>query len=165
MTDFDRREQGPAPDARRCGAEHAGPTVLAGARVQHRAVQLIDVVDIRGTRRRKITFIGKVGPFLELDAAHQLRDEKAQVRIAMRVCAGRRVHGHTGDHHRKVGAVIQIEAAQVVLIRLALAAVLADDHSGHRLQHFTRTHDRPSIELRRGHRALAGCRCDPDEIL
>jgi len=63
--------------------------------------------------------------------------------------ASRCVHGHTGNGCREVGAVVEIEPSQVVLIGLALAAVLADDHAGNGLEHFTDPHDRPCFELRR----------------
>ncbi len=68
----------------------------------------------------------------------------------------RHIHRHAGDGGREVGAVIEIEAAQVILIRLSLAAVLTDDQARHRLQHFARAHDRPLLDLTRGHRALRG---------
>ena len=57
---------------------------------------------------------------------------------------------------RKVRAVIEIESAEVVLVRLALAAVLADDDARHRLEHLAGAHHRPRVELSAGDGALTG---------
>ena len=66
---------------------------------------------------------------------------------------------------REVGAVIEVEAAQEVLVGLALAAVLRDDDARHGLEHFAVAHERPLVELLRGDRALARRLRDADEIL
>jgi hypothetical protein len=60
--------------------------------------------------------------------------------------------------------VIQVEPAQIVLIGFALAAVLADDHARHRLQHFAWPLHRTRLELRGGDRPLTGRPGDADEI-
>ena len=106
----------------------------------------------------------KYRSLLELHAAHELGNEKADVRIAMRVRAGRRVDRHAGDRRREVRAVIEVEAAQVVLIRLALATVLAHDEARHRFEDFAGAHDRTLVELRRGDGALARRRRDAHEV-
>ena len=48
-------------------------------------------------------------------------------------CVGRLI-GIPATEQRQVGAVIDVEAAQVVLVGLALATVLADHQAGHALQ-------------------------------
>ena len=60
--------------------------------------------------------------------------------------------------------MIEIESAQVVLVGLALAAVLADDDARHRLEHLAGTHHRPGVELTAGDGALAGGLGDPDQV-
>lgn len=50
------------------------------------------------------------------------------------------VHRYTRDGAGEVGPEIEVEASQVVLIRLAFPAVLAHDHAWYGLQHFARTH-------------------------
>ena len=55
----------------------------------------------------------------------------------------------------EVGPVIEVEAAQVVLIGFALSAVLADDEPRHGLEHLTGPHDRPIEDLLRGNRPFA----------
>jgi hypothetical protein len=55
----------------------------------------------------------------------------------MRVAA--LVDRHAVHRGAQVGAVIEVEAAQVELIGLALAAMLADHQTRHRFQHFAGT--------------------------
>jgi hypothetical protein len=80
----------------------------------------------------------------------------------MRVC--RHVDRRAGHRHREVAAVIQIEAAQEVLIGFSLATVLRDDHAGHCLEHLALPHEWPHIELLRGDRALTRRCRDADQV-
>ena len=55
--------------------------------------------------------------------------------------------------------MIEIEAAQEILIRFAAAAVLRDDQAGNDFQQLTRAQRRPQVELLRGHDTdRRGCR-------
>ena len=83
----------------------------------------------------------------------------------MAVAMRRHVHRHAGDRRGEVSAVIEIEAAQVVLVRLALAAVLTDHDTRHRLEDFAGAHDRARVELACRDGALAGGLRDPDQVL
>jgi hypothetical protein len=78
---------------------------------------------------------------------------------------GRKVDRHAGERRGEVGAVIEVEAAKVVLVGLALAAVLTDDDAGDGLEDFARPHDRPRVELSCGDRALTGRLRHTDEVL
>jgi len=49
--------------------------------------------------------------------------------------------------------MIDVEAADVVLVGLALTAVLADDDARHRLVDLARAKDRPLLDLLGGHYA------------
>ena len=82
----------------------------------------------------------------------------------MRVRARRRVHRNADDRCREVGSVIEIEATEVVLIRLALAAMLAHDQAGHGFEHLAGAHHRPGIQLGGGDGSLAGSRSNADEV-
>ena len=83
----------------------------------------------------------------------------------MAVAVGRHVDRHAGDGRGEVGAVVEVEPAQVVLVGLSLAAVLADDQPGYGLEHLGRAHHRAGVELTGGDRALAGRLGDPDQVL
>ena len=65
------------------------------------------------------------------------------------------VDGHAVDGDGEVGAVVEIEAAQEILVGFALAAVLRDDQARHRLQHLARAIDRPRLQLLARDDALA----------
>ena len=74
------------------------------------------------------------------------------------------VDGDAGNRLREVEAVVEIEPAKIVLVRFALAAVLADDEAGYRLQNFGRPVDGADGELRSGDRTFAGGRRHADEV-
>ena len=46
---------------------------------------------------------------------------------------GSKVNRHAIEVGREVGAMVEIDAAKEILIRLARAAVLSGDHAGHNL--------------------------------
>ncbi len=164
LVQLDGAEQTAVAHARRCSTEHPAPSVAAIAHPNQRLVKVTDVVDIGGAGRREIPFFGVVRPFLELHAADELRDQEPEVGVAMRVGAGRHVDRHARDRGREVGAVIEIEPAQIVLVGLSLAAVLADNHAGHRLEHLAGAHDGSFLQLRGRDGSLAGSRGDADEV-
>ena len=73
------------------------------------------------------------------------------------------------DAGREVRAVVQVEAAKEVLIRLAVAGVLRDDQAGHDLQQFPHPQEWPVLKLFGEHRAFAGRsgrpgQCDPARL-
>ena len=72
----------------------------------------------------KSPWSAKYGPFENCTPRHQLGDQEVEIRVALAVRVRRHVDRHAGDRRREVGAVIEVEAAQEVLVGLALAAVL-----------------------------------------
>ena len=80
---------------------------------------------------------------------------------------GRHVHRHAGDIDGKVGAVIQIEAAQKILVGFAVPAVLGNDQARNVLEDFSRTQSRRGFDppgsdpalargVRRAHSGIVG---------
>jgi hypothetical protein len=61
--------------------------------------------------------------------------------------------------------MIEVEAAEVVLVRLPLAAVLADDDPRYGLDDLARALERPPIDLLRGDHSLGGRVGDADQIV
>jgi len=61
------------------------------------------------------------------------------------VCERRHVDWRTCDRHREIAAVIEVEAAQKVLIGFSLAAVLRDDHTRYSLEHLGLSHERTDV--------------------
>ncbi len=125
---------------------HAGAIVMQLVRQRH----------VRRAGGGEVAFIRVVRAFLVVDAVHQLGDQKVQVRIALAVRVGAHVDRHAVNEGGEVGAVIQIEAAQEVLIGLAVAAVLRDDHAGHKFQQLAGPQRRTAGDQFCRHRDLAG---------
>ena len=146
----------PLPTSRRRRDQHAPEGVVAAADANDRTGERVRVVDVGGARGGEVAVLGEVRALRELDAARELGDEEVEIGIAVAVAVRRHVHRHASDRRREVGAVIEVEAAQVVLVGLALAAVLADDDARDGFEDFAGPHDRPRVELPRGDRALAG---------
>ena len=86
----------------------------------------------------KVAFIGKVRAFFVVDAFDQLGDKPVQIAVALPMRMRGHVHGHAVYEAGEIGAVVQVKAAQEILIGLAIAAVLRDDHAWHKLQHLRR---------------------------
>jgi hypothetical protein len=82
--------------------------------------------------------------------------------LAVRV--GRQVDGDAVDRAGEIGAVIELEATQVILVRLPLAAVLADDETGDVFENLARPQDRLVDDLRLVDRPFGACRRSPDEV-
>jgi hypothetical protein len=83
----------------------------------------------------------------------------------MKVCLRWQVDRHACNHGGKVRAVIEVETSEVVLIRFALATVLAGNQTGHCFEHLRGPHDRPCLQLFGRDRSLTGGTRHADQIL
>ena len=66
------------------------------------------------------------------------------------------VHRHARDGRAEVGAVIEVEATQEVLVGLAVTGMLRDDQAGHDLQQLAGAQARTVLQLLRGRDTAAG---------
>jgi len=98
--------------------------------------------------RREVALIGEIGSLADVDRADQFGDQEIEIGITLAVRMGAHVHRHVVDGDREVGAVVEIEAAQKILVGLAVAAVLGDDQAGHDFQRFRGPRKRPRIDVR-----------------
>ena len=160
-----RRQQRAAPDLRRERQQAAAEAVGAALEGEERTLQRRRIGDRRRAGGGEVALVREVRPLRELDAGDDLRNQEVDVGVALAVRVGRHVHRRAGHRHREVAAVIEVEAAQEVLVGLALAAVLRDDDARHGLEHLALAHDRPHVELTRGDRALARRLRDADQAL
>jgi hypothetical protein len=110
---------------------------------------------MHGASRGEIPLFGVVRSLAHRHRADQLRDEKADVGIALAVAVGAHIDRHARDPDREIGTVIKVEPAQEVLVRLALPAVLRDDQAGHRFEYFARPQRRKRVDRRAGKNLLA----------
>ncbi len=154
MVGLARVEQVAAPEPGRRGEEHAAEAVLAAFDLADAVVEDVQVVDVDGPGRGEVAFLRVVGALLVLHAGDQLGDEEVVVGVALAVGVGRQVDGRAHHPGREVRAVVDVEAADVVLVGLAFPAVLADQHPRHALEDLARAKDRPLLDLLRAHHPL-----------
>lgn len=83
----------------------------------------------------------------------QLRDEEVEVRPSLTMAVGREIDRHPVDTRLEIGAVIEVEAAHEVLVRLSLAGVLGDDHTGHGLEELAGARDGSCAQIDGAHAA------------
>ena len=113
---------------------------------RHR-LDAVEQVDVHRTYGREIAFVGEIRALADVDRAYQFRNQEIQVGIALAVGVGAHVDRHAVDRDRQIRAVVQIKAAQKILVGFALAAVLGDDQPGHDLERFGGARKRPGIDL------------------
>ena len=118
--------------------------------------QVVGQADVGGGDRAEISHRRVIGPLGVIHALHELGHHEVDVRIALAVGVGRAVDRHVVDEVGDVGAVVQVEAADQVLIGLALARVSGDHQARHALQQLAHPIDRTQLQLLAGDRALAG---------
>ena len=97
--------------------------------------QLVDIVDVDGAGGGEIALIGEVGPLADIDRLDQFRNQEVDIGIALAVAVRRHVDRHAVDGDGKIRAVVEIEAAQKILVGFALAGMLGDDQARHDFQH------------------------------
>ena len=122
----------------------------------HAPRQAVHQADAGGAGGGEVALFGGVGALPVADPVDQLGDQPVEVAVALAVGMARHVHRHAVDEGGEVGAVVQVEAAQEVLVRLTVAAVLGDDHPRHELQHLGLAQDRAALDQLGVHHALAG---------
>ncbi len=154
--DLARRQQHTVADPGRAHAEYSLVAEAARSDLSKRFIDTVDQADMEIAGRRKITLIGKVRALSDIEDVDGLRHQPIKVRIALTMGMGAHVDRHIVDPDRQIGAMIEIIAAQEILIGFALAAVLRDDQSGHGLQKFSGAAHWARIQLLAGHAGLAG---------
>jgi len=82
-----------------------------------------------------------------VDRLHELRDQRIEVRVALAVAVAGQVHRDAIQRRGEIRAVVEVEPAQEVLVRLPVAGMLGGDQSGHRLQHLARPLDGPLVQM------------------
>jgi len=132
---FERVQQMAGTQLGRVGDEHAPVVELAALSLDDGRRQHIEVVEVERARRREVAAVGVVRPLAEGDVLNQLRDQEVQVGVALAVAVARQIERDVVEAGREIGAVVEVEAAQEVLVGLTAAAVLRRDQAGHGLEH------------------------------
>ena len=157
-------------------AEHPAAGEISGSRREETLVAqrsdrgggliryLVDIAQVYGRHRGKVAFLREIGPLGVGDAGGQLGDEEVQVGIALAVRVRAHVDRHAIDKGRQIGAVIEIDAAQEVLIGFPLSAVDRDHETGHGFQQLGRPKRGELQQFLAQDDSFAGRRGDADQL-
>ena len=85
---------------------------------------------------------------LVVDVVDELGNEKIQIGVALTVPVRRHVDRHALEPRLEIGAVVEVEAANEVLIRFAVSGVLRDDQSRDGLEQLAFSRHRTKPEVR-----------------
>ncbi len=118
--------------------------------------QPVDIVDGDGACGGEVALVGEVRSFADIDRPHQFRNQEIDVGIALPVAVGRHVDRHAVDADGEIRAVVQVKAAQKILVGFALAGMLGDDQPRHHLQRLADARERSRVDFRTRHRHRAG---------
>ena len=152
---FRRHQQIAGPERKTLRAEQ--PLVVEGTG-RHGEQALRQTIDIGHADRAgggEIAFVGVIRAFLHLDRVEQFRHQEIEIGIALPMPVRAHVERHAIEEQREIGAVIELKAAQKILVGFALAAVLRDDETGHDFQRLCRPVERLVIHLCAGERHRA----------
>jgi hypothetical protein len=130
-------EQMPGAELRRLGHEHAIIVVLADPDFGETCREGLDEVKRRRAGRGKIADIRIVRPLPESDIVNELRDDPIEVHIALAVGMGGEIDGYAVNKTGEIRAMVQIKAAQKILIGFAAPTVLRHGYARHDLQDFS----------------------------
>ncbi len=90
---------------------------------------------------------GEVGPLGVVDAVDDLRHQEREVGVALPVGVGRTIDRHVVDEVGEIGSVVEVEAADQVLIGFAFAGMDRDDEAGDAFEQLARPHYRPQRDF------------------
>ena len=107
-------------------------------------------------RRAEIAHVGVIRAFFVINPFHKFRDDDVHVGVTLAMRVRRQVQRHSIQVVCEVSAVVEVEAAQEILVRLSAAGVLGDDHSRHGFHDFPVAQNRAVGQLRRASRPLRG---------
>ena len=127
--------------------EAANEVVLADRERRDRLRQRVPRPQERRAGRGEVSGLGAIGSLPEVDRRDDLRDHEVQVEVALAVGVGARVDRDAVEVGGEVGAVVEVEAAQEELVRLAGAGVLGGDQAGHGLEQLADPVDGAQLEV------------------
>lgn len=102
---------------------------------------------MHGAGRGEVAFIGEVRPLLYLHGGDRFRNQPIEVGIALAVGVSAHVGRHIINIDREIRAMIEIIAAQEVLVRFALAGMLRHNEPRYSFEHFARAHHGPRVDV------------------
>ncbi len=112
----------------------------------------------------EIAGVGAVGALAIIDPLDDFGDQAVDVEVPLAVAVGAEVLRHVVDVQRVVGAVVEVETAQEVLVRLAAARMLRGDQTGGGFEQFAGAQQRTDLDVGTGYPAFARCCGDADAL-
>src|SRR5262249_27931891 len=124
---FTRDEQITLAKARRRAGRKARQSICTGGKRGERTIQRPGKAKLRAAPAAEVAELRMEYAELVIEMIDQLGNQEIQIGVALPVAVRRQVDRHAFDARLKVGAVIEIEPAHEILIRLSFARVLRDD--------------------------------------
>ena len=141
------------------------PAILPTFHSHKRRRQPVQCVHQGCTGQCKVSEVGAVGPFAVIDAVDDLGDQSVDIQITLTMPVAAEVQRYVVQQSGEVGAVVQIKAAQEVLVGLAAAGVLSGDEARNHFQQLGHPQQRADRQVGAAHRAFTGRCGDADQAL
>jgi len=122
-------------------------------------------MEFRGARAPKVPDVRVIDAEFVVDVVDKLGDEEIQIRVSLAMTVCWQIDWHSLEACLKVGAVVEVEAADEVLVCLALAGVLRHDESGDDLQQLAIAHDSSQSKVGDSHATFRGRVRDAAEVV
>ena len=150
-------------ERRRHAGDRPGIAEAANLDLPEILVELVDDADVDSADRREIAIECRIRPFAVRHPLHDLRYDEIGVGITLAMRVGAHVDRHVIDEEADIGAMVEREAAQEILIGFSSAAVLGDDEARHAFEHLARHVGRSGFQLLLGYDALARGTCNVEQ--
>ena len=125
----------------------AAPVAVAAAGRQHDVLlELVGIMKMHGRGRREVAFLRPIGPLARQQALGELGDQEIEIGIALPVRVRAQVDRHPVEPEGDIGAVVEVEAAQEILVGFSLTGMLRDDQARHRFEDFARPRDGEGVQ-------------------
>ena len=147
------------------GPQRAGVAETAAFQGEQTLGQGAHIVDAGGPGGGEVAHVGEIDALAVVHLVHQLGDEGIEFDPALPVAVRGEIDRDAVHEDGEIGAMIEVEAAQEVLVGLPRAAVLRDDDAGDGLEDFGGARQRAAGELLTAHGALGRGIGDAEQIV
>lgn len=128
--------------------------VLAQRPLDKRLREASVVREVDAPRGGEVALLGMVDALAVHGRLHEFGNDEVEVEIALPMAVGTHVDGHAVQVDGEIGAVVEIESAQEILVGLPGARVLGGDHAGDGLDQFADAQERRQVVVRIPNHAL-----------
>src|SRR5215831_7763022 len=105
-------------------------------------LQCVDKMELGAAGAAEVPHLGMVHTELVVDVVDELGNEKIEIGVALSVAMRWHVERHSLEARLEIRTVVEVEPAHEILVGLAVARVLRDDHARHGLEQLTLSSDR-----------------------